>query len=190
MKNILKVLILLLVCSVSQSGIAQNTKLFLESNKTYAKGRIYVKKSLIPILAKELTLTNDTLLQYTDSETGLVKALPVSTSSINYVKIKTGTKAGAFALYGGLLMGLSALYGVLSAEQQSLQMNDETSGINWVPFVGAFTAGGALIGALIGVATPRYKNFYIKDNYTTYTFKISPDYYQGGGLGIGMHVTF
>jgi hypothetical protein len=190
MKNILKVLILLLVCSVSQSATAQNSKLFLEPNKTYAKGRIYIKKSLIPISAKELMLTNDTILQYTDSESGLVKALPVSTSSINYVKIKTGTKAGAFALYGGLLMGLSAVYGVLSAEQQSLQEYDDTSGINWLPFIGGFTAGGALVGALIGAVTPKYRNFYIKDNYTTYTFKISPNYSIGGGLGIGMHVTF
>jgi hypothetical protein len=190
MRHLFKVLLVLFCCSLSHYAIAQKTKLYLETNKTYPKGNIYIKKSLIPIPATGLTLVHDSILQYTDTKTGLAKSLNLTTSSINYVKMKTGTKAGEFALYGGGLMCLSAIYGVLSAEKTSVDVYGETSGIKWFPFVAGFTAGGAIIGGLIGVFCPKYKNFYIKDNLTTYSFKISPVYYKSVGPCLGMQVTF
>lgn len=191
MKHIFRILIILFCWIISLSALAQKGKLYMESNKTYSKGNIYIKKSLIPILATKLSLVYDTVLQYTDRETGVAKSLNVTASSINYVKIKTGTKAGTFALYGGLLMLSSSLYAVLSAENASVDLYGETSKINWFPIVGGCTAAGVFIGGLIGALVPKYKNFYIKDNSTKYTFEISPLYYKNvGGVGIGMHVTF
>jgi hypothetical protein len=191
MKRIYEVLVVLFVCSISFSASAQKSKLYLESNKNYEKGKIYIKKSLIPIAVTKLVLINDSLLNYTESETGIAKSLVVSTSAINYVKLKTGTKAGEFALWGGAFMGLCGLIGALSAEADYMQANNyESSGVKWVPFVGGFTAGGALVGALIGVFCPKYKNFYIKDNTTTYKFAISPQYFKDGQVGLAMQIKF
>jgi hypothetical protein len=190
MRYILRVLIILIGCSISHSVIAQKAKRYMEVNKTYSKGNIYIKKSLVPIGAKSLKLVNDTILQYTESQTGQAKSLDVSAASVNYVKMRVGTKAGEFALYGAGLMFLSSLYGVLSAEKSSLDMNGETSDINWVPFVAGFTVGGAAIGGLIGLCCPKYKNLYFKNRFTTYTFKISPLYSKNTGAGIGLQVTF
>jgi hypothetical protein len=189
MKKIIKVSILLFICSMSFSSMAQKSKLYLELNKTYSNGKIYIKKNYTPILATKITFVNDSVLNFTDSNTGKVKSLNVYSSSINYLKLRTGTKAGEFAFYGGAFMGLCALYGVLSAEQTSLNENGETSRINWFPLVGGFTAGGAVVGALIGLCSSKYKNFYIRDNTTSFNFGVTPYYCRGGG-GIVMKVAF
>jgi len=190
MKNISIMLLTLFICMTSQIAVAQKGKLYLEQNTVYSKSRIYIKRNLDPIYAKELKLVNDTVLQYKDSETGLEKSLNVHNSSVNYIKVKTGTQAGSFALYGGLLGGLSAVVGVLNAEGYSVDEYGDTSGINWLPFVGGFTAGGALIGALIGVWSPKYKNFYLKDNSTAFTLSVEPQYIPGKEAGIGIRITF
>jgi hypothetical protein len=190
MRHILRVLIIIIGCSISHSVLAQKAKLYIEPNKTYSKGNIYIKKSLVPISAKGLTLVNDTVLQYTDKVTGLPKSLNVPSSSINYVKMRVGTKAGEFALYGAGLMLLSSLYGVLTAEKSSVDTYGDTSDINWLPFIAGFTAGGAAIGGLIGLCCPKYKNLYFKDRFTTYTFKITPFYSKNTGTGLGVRLTF
>lgn len=184
-----KLLVVVLICFVGHSTLAQKNKLFLESNKTYSTGKIYIKKSFVPILAKDFKLINDSTLFYKDSGTGIANSLNISTTSVNYIKVRTGTKAGEFALWGGAFMGLCSLSGVLSAENELVDAYGQTSGINWLPFVAGFTAGGAIIGGLIGVFVPKYKNFYLKDKYTTYTFGLSP-YYYTGSAGIKMQVRF
>jgi hypothetical protein len=162
----------------------------MQTNRTYSKGNIYIKKSLVPIAARGLSLVNDTILQYTDKISGVAKSLNVSANSVNYVKMRVGTKAGEFALYGAGIMFLSSLYGVLTAEKSSVDVYGETSDINWVPFIVGFTVGGAAIGGLVGLCCPKYKNLYFKDKYTTYTFKISPLYSRNTGAGLGLRVTF
>jgi len=189
-KNTGKIILILLVGLISIPALSQKNKLYLESSKTYPKGSIYIKKSLVPVSATQITLVNDTTFKYTDGKTGLAQTLNPTRSGINYVKMKTGTKAGEFALYGGALMLLSSLYGVLSAEKYSVDEYGETSGIKWFPFVAGFTAGGAAIGGLIGVFCPKYKNFYIKGNTTSYKFEISPMYFSRGIVGLGLHATF
>ncbi len=183
-------LLMLFICMTTHVAVAQKGKLYLEQNTAYSKSRIFIKRNLNPIYAKDLKLVNDSVLQYNDSETGLVKSLNLHNSSVNYIKVKTGTKAGTFALYGGLLGGLSALYGVLSAENYSMDEYGDTSGINWLPFVGGFTAGGALVGALIGVWSPKYKNYYLKDNSTAFILSVAPEYNPGKEVGIGIRLTF
>ena len=185
-----KLLVVLLICLVGHFAMAQKNKLFLESNKTYSTGKIYLKKSFVPILAKDFKLINDTTLYYKDGRTGIANSMNLSTTSVNYIKIRTGTKAANFALWGGVLMGLSALSGVASAEQESIETSSQTSDVNWLPFVAGFTAGGAIIGGLIGVFVPKYKNFYLKDKYTTFTFGLSPYYFTDGSAGLKMHVRF
>jgi hypothetical protein len=187
MKNTLKFIFILSICSISYSAIAQKSKLYLEPNQLFSKGKIYIKKSLIPIQAKKLSLVNDSILNYTDDITGEAKSINVFKPSVNYVKVKTGTKAGAFALYGGALMGLSAVYGVLQTELD--YGTGSTAEFGW-QLVAGFTVGGFIIGGLIGVFVPKYKNFYIRNKYTTYKLEISPNLNNGRGTGLGVHITF
>ena len=185
-----KHLVVILIFLAGHSAIAQKNKLYLESNKTYSTGKIYLQKSFVPIVAKDFKLMNDSILNYTDSGTGIANSLNISATSVNYIKVRTGTKAGEFALWGGAFMGLCALSGVLSAEEESLDTSGQTSDVNWLPFVAGFTAGGALIGGLIGVFVPKYKNFYLKDKNTAYTFGLSPYYYTDGSVGMKLQVRF
>lgn len=185
-----RLLAILLICFISHSAIAQKNKLFLESDKTYSTGKIYLKKSFVPILAKDFKLINDTTLKYIDNGTGVANSLNLTTTPVNYIKIRTGTKAGQFALWGGAFMGLCALSGALSAEEESMDKSNQTSGVNWLPLVAGFTAGGAVIGGLIGVFVPKYKNFYLKDSHTAYNIGLSPCYYANGSAGIKLQVRF
>lgn len=178
---------ILFICSLSYTSVAQTSKLYLESNKNYSNARIYIKKSFEPIIATKVILVNDTALNYVDENTGLEKSLNINSSSINYLKIKTGSRVGEYALYGGGFMCLCALYGVLSAENSYPGSSSET---NWFPFIGGFTAAGVAVGALIGVFSPKYNNFYIKDNSTSYKIEVSPYYYGDRGVGMAMRVTF
>lgn len=189
MKPFIKICILLIAVSISCTVKAQYNKQYLESNTSYNRGKIYVKKSIQPIEAKNIQLTQDTLLQYVDIQTGESKSIPVNLAAVNYIKVKTGSKAGAFALYGGGLMCLSALVGVLTAEGEAVEDYGDTSGINWTPFVLGFTAGGAVVGAAIGAFVPKYTNYYIKTPSAAYNIRIVPQYY-GRSAGIGMVVTF
>jgi hypothetical protein len=65
----------------------------------------------------------------------------------------------------------------------------DDSKVNWVPFITGFTAGGVAIGALIGACYPRWKPFYIRDQKTTFFFKISPVVNQNT-CGLGLIVNF
>jgi len=190
MRPSVKIISVLIVLSLSCTLNAQYNKLFLEANKSYSRGKIYVKKSIQPIEAKNIQLVQDTLLQYLDIQTGESRSMPIGSSMINYIKVKSGSKAGAFALYGGGLMCLSALVGVLTAEGEALGDYGETSGINWVPFVLGFTGGGALIGGAIGAFVPKYSNYYIKTTSVALDVKIVPRYYYGRSAGVGLLVTF
>ena len=190
MKHYLKLISILFICSLSFGAVAQTSKLYLESNKKYSSAKIYIKKSFDPIIATKVILVNDSVLNYVDENTGLEKSLNINSSSINYLKIKTGTRVGELALYGGGFMCLCALYGVSSAESNYGGAYGDYSGVNWFPFIGGFTAVGAVVGAVIGVFSPKYKNFYLKDNSTSYKFEVSPYYYKEGGIGMAMRVTF
>lgn len=189
MKTLVKILTTLIIFSISCSLNAQYNKLYLEANKTYSRGKIYVKKSIQPLEARNIKLVQDTLLQYTDTQTDETRSLPITSSAVNYIKVKSGSKAGAFALYGGGLMCLSALVGVLTAEGDQIEGTGETSGINWTPFVLGFTAGGAVIGAAIGAFVPKYTNYYVKTPGVALNVKIVPQYY-GNAAGVGLRVTF
>lgn len=169
---------------------AQYNKQYLELNKSYSRGKIYIKKSIQSIDAKNIAIVQDSLLQYTDAQAGDTRTQTVAANSVNYVKVKTGSKAGVFALYGGGLMCLSALVGVLTAEGESVEDYGDTSGINWTPFVLGFTAGGAVVGAAIGAFVPKYTNYYVKTPSMALNIRIVPQYYYGRAAGAGIIVTF
>lgn len=189
MKTSVKFFAVLVIFSISFSLNAQYNKLYLESNKTYSRGKIYIKRSIQPLEARNIKLVQDTILQYTDTQTDETRSLPVTSSTVNYIKVKSGSRAGSFALYGGGFMCLSALTAALTTEGEQVEWTGETSGINWTPVVLGFTAGGAVIGAAIGAFVPRYTNYYVKTPGMALNVKIVPQYY-GKTAGVGLLVTF
>ncbi len=190
MNSIVKIFTAVFAVVICCNLDAQYNKQYLDFNKSYSRGKIYIKKTIQPIEARNISIVQDTLLQYTDTQTGDTRKQTVAAGSVNYIKVKTGSKAGAFALYGGGLMCLSALVGVLSAEGESVEDYGDTSGINWTPFVLGFTAGGAVVGAAIGAFVPKYTNYYVKTPSVALNIKIVPQYYYGRAAGAGIVVTF
>ena len=190
MKHITIVLMTVFLCSICYSAIAQRTKIYLEPNRTYQTGKIYMKRSIHPITANKIVLFNDTTINYYDRQGGTAKSVDMNTSKLNYIKIKTGTKAGEFALTGGGFMLLISLYSVLMVEDESMQETGETTQVNWIPSIVGFTAAGAVFGGLIGVFSPKYKNFYVQTKSTAYTFGIYPQYSAGGGIGVTVKMRF
>ncbi len=187
MKNILSLLVLLILTSGSYSSFAQKSKLYLEEGRTYSKGKIFLKKSLISIPAKQITLVNDTTISYTNTETGAHSTLNAYDGPVNYLKIKSGTRALEFGLYGAGVGLLSSAYALLQTE---LDYGSGSTSEFAVPFLVGFTAGGAAIGSLIGVFSSKYKNYYIKDRPVAYDMDIYPVVYSGQAIGLGMHITF
>ncbi|HNX66246.1 MAG: hypothetical protein GT597_14815 [Bacteroidales bacterium] len=190
MNSFVKTMAIVFAVAISCNLNAQYNKQYLEANKSYSRGKIYIKKTIQPIEARNIMFVQDSLVQYTDAGSGGAGSMTLASGTVNYVKVKTGSKAGAFALYGGGLMGLSALVGVLTAEGEAVGDYGETSGINWTPFVLGFTAGGALVGAAIGAFVPKYTNYYVKTPGMAVNVKIVPQYYYGRAAGVGVRVTF
>jgi hypothetical protein len=173
---------LLLILLIINSVYAQ--KKYLEINKNYSVAKIY-QKDMYSFKVLNLTLTNDTVLQYnlSDSE-GSSKRTQISTDNIRYIQIKNGTHAGSYGIYGGVTGLLSAIYGVLSVKADP---NLDDSGVDWAPFIFGFTAGGFAIGALVGLCVPKWKLLYIPDKKTSYSIGLSPNvnqYYYGLSLKV------
>lgn len=155
-------------------------------NKKYANAKIVqVGKGMFPV--KNLMLVNDTLLQYTSKGgDGSIGMKQISVSNVRYVKIKKGSYFGIGALAGAGIGLLSAVYGVLTVKSDT---NLDDSGVNWTPFIVGFTAGGALIGGIVGVCIPKWKTYFIPDGKTSFSIKFSPSI-SPAYCGLGMKMKF
>lgn len=196
MKNLFKLVLIVIICGFSNSAFAQKAIRHPELNQTYSKGKIYIQGQYPPVKALKITLLNDSILSFINKETGTQQSINVYTTSVNRLKLKTGTKAGEYAIYGGITFGLTYLYEVISLGYALTGDFDflKTNNLgDWLPLVkttAIATAGGALAGALLGVLIPDYKNFYIKDNSTTFNLSLSPYYCNDGGVGMAVRVVF
>jgi hypothetical protein len=178
----MKNLIVLIVVMLS-FNLVMAQKQYLDTNKTYSTAKIYQKGKSEVLKVSNLKFVNDTLLQYQEFNSNINKQEPFLTSNVRYIAVKSGTYAGSYALYGGAVGLLSSLIAVLETDPLG------ESGINWFPFVAGFTAGGAVIGGLIGACNPKWKTLYIQNKATSYNINISPNinsYY----CGIGIKITF
>lgn len=179
-----KNLLLLLSLTLVLSSPVQAQKRVIEKLKKYSSAKIYMPNHLI-LGAKDLTMINDTLLQFRSRSTdGSVNMKQLSTSGVRYLKIKTGTYAGVGFAAGAGVGLLSSLYGILSVKEDPTLDDSET---NWTPFVLGFTGGGALIGTIVGLCIPKWKTFFIPDQRTPYSFNICPavnPIYKGAGVRI------
>jgi len=75
-------------------------------------------------------------------------------------------------LYGGLFMGVSVLLGVIDIESDPDLVYKKNAG----NIAAGFIAGGVAVGALIGVAIPKWKTYYIH-NKTGYLYPVNYGFY-------------
>jgi hypothetical protein len=117
---------------------------------------------------------------------GSINMKRVSTSSIRYVKIKKGSYAGIGAAAGGGI-GLLIMLDVALTVKSDATLDD--SEVNWTPYVVAVTAGGVLIGGLVGLCIPKWKTYFLPDKRTSFSIKFSPSI-SPAYCGLGMKVKF
>lgn len=181
MKKYLLILAALIIC-VSVS--AQKRTIVMDKNYATAK-IVQIGKGIMPV--KNMILVNDTLLQYNSkSSDGSMITRQISTSSVRYVKIKKGSYVGIGVAAGAGIGLLSSVYGVLSVKSDA-SLDD--SGVNWAPFIIGFTAGGALIGTVVGLCIPKWRTYFIPDNKSSYSIKFAPSI-SPAYCGLGMKVKF
>jgi hypothetical protein len=155
-------------------------------NKKYPNAKIVqIGKGIVPV--KNLMLVSDTVLQYNskggDGSTGMKQ---ISVSNVRYVKIKKGSFFGIGALAGAGVGLLSSVYGVLTVKSDP-SLDD--SGVNWAPFIVAFTAGGAVIGGVVGLCIPKWKTYFIPGGKTSFLIKFTPSI-SPAYCGLGMKMKF
>ena len=80
-----------------------------------------------------------------------------SLQDINYIRVRTGSKAGGGAGLGAVTMGVFVLIGVMQVESDpDLVYRDDAFGRGVL-----FVAGGALLGAAIGSSINQEVSYYI-----------------------------
>jgi hypothetical protein len=177
-----KYVLLLAILILGYSVSAQ--KRTLEINKRYATAKIVqTGRGVFPV--KNMTMINDTVLQYNSGGgDGSINMKQISTSAVRYVKVKKGNYAGLGALAGAGMGLLSSVYGVLTVENDPYY--DDTD-VNWSPFIVGFTAGGALIGTVVGLCIPKWRTYFIPNQKTSFSINFSPSISPAYcGLGIKM----
>ena len=144
------------------------TRETLVLNKSYSLAKIYKKSNQI-VKGRDLKLINDSSLTYKNNTTYQVETMDLH--DLRSLKVKSGTKALPFALYGAGLMALSSLWAWAEVKSDPyLETKENAGGI-----IAGFIVGGAVIGALVGMATPKWKSISIprKDTGRT-SFYLNP----------------
>jgi hypothetical protein len=98
---------------------------------------------------KNLTITLDSISFMSVKRKEDIK---FALANIDYIRVREGNHALEWGGFGALVMGLIAL----SAIVDDLEFNDNT-----VPVFLAFTFTGGAIGGLVGLASPRWKTYYL-----------------------------
>jgi hypothetical protein len=140
---------------------------------------VYMDNSQNSISVNRLMLVDNTTIKFTDPKTGLPSSLNVVNSSVNFVKVKTGTRAGEFGAVGA---GIGLVYILVSLPEDDFK--------NTFDRIMGYTLGGFAIGGLIGLLVPKYKNFYIQNENSASKSALSPTFGTGGELALGINITF
>ncbi len=180
MKIIIKAVLIIQLCLISYNSAAQKSIQYLQPGRLYSKGIVYAEEPMILKSVKRLTLVNDTILNYTDPETGMQVSLNVSDLPVSYVKVRTGTRARDFGSIGA---GIGFVYSMT----ETFQNGSQSSPIMDILMI---TLGGLVAGELIGVMLPKYKNLYFPDSFKGNRVEFSLVSYRGGETGVGLYITF
>lgn len=171
-KNTILTLMLLFIVTHVKS---QNN--YVEVGKKYTVVKLLLN-NYKSIEANNLTLTNDSTIYFENSLNGAKEVL--------YVKdIKFfSEKNGSYALTYGLIGAGTGLTSVLLT-----QMFYNSEDVNWGTMYLGFTAGGTVLGAIIGASIPKWKGLYFQNKNTAYRIGITPSY-NANYCGLGLKVNF
>ena len=142
--------ILFIFCFGVSVTFAQKAKF---SRSEYPLGKISFS-DFVKANARSLTIKNDSVFYY-NTDFSAWEATPLS--NINYLRVQEGSQAGKGALLGGLTTALTLLSGVINVSSDPNQKLKENALSTSLLII----AGGTGLGALIGVATPRWKTYYL-----------------------------
>ena len=150
---------------------------YVQGNKNYSTSKIYLSNNKI-ITVKNMMLNGDTI-RYNLPATSIMHTKSVN--EVKYVRLKDGTHAIKSALYGAGVMSLVSLYALSNIAADPSTETKDNAGIILLGFIG----GGAVIGGLIGLNSPKWKRFYFKPSHSksniSFNFSsISPASYNTG----------
>lgn len=132
----------------------------------YAKSIVYMDDTNSTFYkAKSISIVDDSVTITPVSEYPDYDTPPINSNLNNIYTIRTsqGTRAAEYALYGGLLMGLSSILAIADVASDPYTEIDETAARNLT--IG-FTVGGALIGGIWGASKHKWKTIYQKDTFS------------------------
>jgi hypothetical protein len=122
---------------------------------SYSKAKIY-RADNTRFEVKNLTINKDHLTYKLKGSSSISEC---ELQDVAILKASVGSNAGRYALYGGLVMGLSAALALAQAESDPYTDVDINTGL----WIGGFTAGGVLLGGLIGSTQTRWETIYINE---------------------------
>ena len=129
----------------------------MEVGKKYTMGKIYLKTNRI-VKTGKIHLENDSTLTFTMPNA--YQANTVSVSDVKFVKLKVGNNAIKYGAIGAGFMAGASLLALSNVAADPYTETKDNAGTIILGFIG----GGAVVGALIGTASPKWKTFYIKSN--------------------------
>jgi len=133
------------------STFAQTPPYRFPGSHTYSRAKIFFKNNN-RIEVSNLQIRDDHLT-FRERQTSRDGELDLS--EVFLLKVSEGSRAGEYALLGGLVFGASAAIGIVVA-----QSNPDYNGPSAGPWIAGWTAGGALIGALAGTTQEKWKTIY------------------------------
>ena len=193
MKKVLTIVLLLLLSLSVQSFSQDNTStnLFFSGEHKYSKAMVYLNDEATTLYeTKSLVINDDVLtLQKPAPYAGATATQEqFSLSNIYLIKVSKGTKAAEYAIWGGLLGGLSgflgAIQGVNDAENQALMEGKTVTNSDEIVrnITVGFTIAGVVIGGIYGASQHKWETIYNESNLSNfipknlkYSFAYSPN---------------
>jgi len=169
------------------------TLLFLLTNMVFGQNynlpeKNFYKNAKVALLdfsryeVSDLKILNDSI-EYTNKFTNRNEI--ISIQQINYLRVQKGNKMGECALYGGLLMGVSVLYAVISINSDPNRVLKDNAGEIFTGFI----AGGVIIGGIIGATIPKWETYFVNDE-TGLINNVKPDLFIGqNSIGLKIQLT-
>lgn len=160
-------IVFLVLLSIYSNTYSQTITHNFPDTKLYGKGKIYFLDNK-RLEVRKLMIKGD---QLTFSKKNDSKRYHHDLTDIYIVKVKTGTRARQYALYGALAFGISSMFAAVQA--QSLDLEGD---VNEGAFIFGFTVGGAALGALIGATQQKWKTLFVneKTSSTNIHFELYP----------------
>jgi hypothetical protein len=171
--------IFLLIAFAFCLGQSFAQKQYPEKNKIYPVAKIYQKNSGIKLKVKNLSLVNDTLVQFSGGST--VNGGELSTNNIRYISVKRGTHVLEFS--AGFGAGTLLLVASIATDPKYKSSKENIGGL-----VAGMTIAGTICGALIGVLIPKWNTLSIRSRSSLVSINLSPELNrQNFGLGINFN---